>query len=195
MKPYSLLAILVGPWLFATALPAAVAAGRPIIEAEAATFDPSAKLADGAASGGYLVSLAQPGDGIRFAGLPRAGKLAIRYASTAAGTISVAVNGGPARKVNVHSSGAPAGSFLHAIIDLAIPANAVLVLRQEAGDVAVNVDRLVVGDDDLGLPPDIWNLPPLPVAAGAYAPEWLAMSRIYSVPEWWRDAKFGAWAH
>ena len=21
------------------------------------------------------------------------------------------------------------------------------------------------------------------------------MSRIYTVPEWWRDAKFGAWAH
>ncbi|MEI6861809.1 MAG: alpha-L-fucosidase, partial [Verrucomicrobiota bacterium] len=176
-------------------MPAAVAAGRQTIEAEAAGFDTSAKLADGAASGGYLVSLGQPGDGIRFAGLPAATKLAIRYASTAAGTISVAINGGPARKVNVHSSGAPAGSFLHAIIDLAIPANAVLVLRAEAGDVAVNIDRIVVGDDDLGLPPDIWNLPPLPVAAGPYAPDWKAISRTYTVPEWWRDAKFGAWAH
>jgi alpha-L-fucosidase len=45
------------------------------------------------------------------------------------------------------------------------------------------------------LPPDIWNLPPLPVAPGPYSPDWKAISRLYTVPEWWRDAKFGAWAH
>jgi alpha-L-fucosidase len=47
----------------------------------------------------------------------------------------------------------------------------------------------------LGLPPDIWNLPPLPVAAGPYSADWKSISRLYTVPEWWRDAKFGAWAH
>ena len=74
-----------------------------------------------AASGGYLVSLTKPGQGVKFAGLPAAGKLAIRYASVEVGTISVAVNDQPARKVNVHSSGALTGSFLHASLTLRFP--------------------------------------------------------------------------
>jgi hypothetical protein len=121
--------------------------------------------------------------------------LAIRYASTNVGTISVAVNDQPARKVNVHSSGALTNSFLNAIIELAIPAKAALTISVATNDVAVNIDRIIVGDGDLGLPPDIWNLPPLPVADGPYSADWKAISRIYTVPEWWRDAKFGAWAH
>ena len=92
-----------------------------------------------------------------------------------AGTISVAVNDQPARKVNVHSSGALTNSFLNAIIELAIPAKATLTISLATNDVAVNIDRIVVGDGDLGLPPDIWNLPPLPVAAGPYSPDWKAL--------------------
>ena len=64
----------------------------------------------------------------------------------------------------MHSSGALTGSFLHAIIDIAIPAYATLTISLATNDVAVNIDQIVVGDGDLGLPPDIWNLPPLPVA-------------------------------
>ena len=59
---------------------------------------------------------------------------------------------------------------------------------------AVNIDRIVVGEN-LGLPPDIWNLPPFPVAAGPYSADWKALGRAYTVPAWWREAKFGAWAH
>ena len=121
--------------------------------------------------------------------------MAIRYASVKVGTISVAVNDQPARKVNVHSSGALTNSFLNAIIELAIPAKATLTISLATNDVAVNIDRIIVGDGDLGLPPDIWNLPPLPVAAGPYSADWKAISRLYQTPEWWRDAKFGAWAH
>jgi alpha-L-fucosidase len=165
-------------------------------EAESAQLlDRAEKVADGTASGGQLVSLSQTGQGVRFAALPAGDKLAIRYAAVTAGTISVAVNGQPARKVNVHSSGALTGSLLHAIIEVPIPAGAEVTVSMAAGDVAVNLDKILTGHGDLGLPPDIWNLPPLPVAAGAYAPDWQAMSRIYTVPEWWRDAKFGAWAH
>ena len=155
----------------------------------------TSKVNDTTASGGSLVDLAEPGQGVKFAGLPAASKLAIRYASVKAGTISVAVNSQPARKVNVHSSGALTGSFLHAVIDMAIPANATLTISLATGDVAVNLDKIIVGDGDLGLPPDIWNLPPLPVASGPYSADWKAMSRLYVTPEWWRDAKFGAWAH
>ncbi|MGQ1891651.1 alpha-L-fucosidase [Thermophagus sp. OGC60D27] len=43
--------------------------------------------------------------------------------------------------------------------------------------------------------PDIWNLPPLPISEGPYSASWEGLSRIYSVPQWWREAKFGAWSH
>jgi alpha-L-fucosidase len=174
----------------------AIAAERHVFEAEAAeVVGGASKVAAGAASGGYLVGLAEPGQGVKFVGLPVASRLAIRYASVEVGTISVAVNDQPVRKCNVHSSGHLTGSFLHAIIDVAMPANAMLIISLAANDVAVNIDRVVVGDGDLGLPPDIWNLPPLPVAAGPCSADWKALSRIYTVPQWWRDAKFGAWAH
>jgi alpha-L-fucosidase len=140
------------------------------------------------------VPLSSPGAGVQFPGVPASSKLAIRYASLTNGTISVALKDQPARKVNVHSSGAT-NSFLHAILDIAIPAGATVTLSRDTNDVAVHIDRIVVGDGDLGLPPDIWNLPPLPVASGPYAADWKAMSRIYEVPDWWRDAKFGAWSH
>ena len=169
---------------------------RHMIGAKAAGLVGGAsKVADDAAPGGYLISLAQPGQGVKFSGLPAAGKLAIRYASVTNGTISVAVNDQPAHKVNMHSSGALTNSFLNAIIDLTIPAKATLTISVATNDVVVNIDKIIVGDGDLGLPPDIWNLPPLPVAAGPYSPDWNTMSRLYQTPEWWRDAKFGAWAH
>jgi alpha-L-fucosidase len=42
---------------------------------------------------------------------------------------------------------------------------------------------------------DIWNLPPLPISEGPYPASWEGLSRMYSVPQWWREAKFGAWSH
>jgi alpha-L-fucosidase len=178
------------------AWPSTIAAETRTFEAESAELIGGAsKVNDTVASGGSLVDLAEPGQGVKFAGLPAASRLALRYASVKAGTISVAVNDQPARKVNVHSSGALTNSFLHAIIDVAIPANATLTISLATNDVSVNLDKIIVGDGDLGLPPDIWNLPPLPVAAGPYSSDWKAMSQLYVAPEWWRDAKFGAWAH
>jgi alpha-L-fucosidase len=34
-----------------------------------------------------------------------------------------------------------------------------------------------------------------PVAAGPYAPTWTSLGRYGEAPEWFRDAKFGIWAH
>lgn len=188
--------LLVGFLLFFAASTSAIAAEKHMFEAETAEpIGNAPRVADGAASGSYLFSLAESGQGIRFTGLPAARKLAIRYASVEVGTISVVVNEQPARKVNVHSSGALTGSFLYAIIDVGISAGAMLTISRDANDVAVNIDRIVVGDGDLGLPPDIWNLPPLPVADGPYSADWNAISRRYVVPQWWREAKFGAWSH
>jgi len=192
MKTKAALFLLAGSLISITNL----VAEEHVFEAEAAqSIGGAFKVADATASGGCLVGLTKPGEGIRFAGLPAASKLAIRYASVGVGTISVAVDDQPARKVNVHSSGALTNSFLDAIIEVAIPVKATLAISLATNDVAVNIDRIIVGDGDLGLPPDIWNLPPLPVAAGPYSPDWKAMSRLYQTPEWWRDAKFGAWAH
>jgi len=42
---------------------------------------------------------------------------------------------------------------------------------------------------------DIWNLPAFKVASGPYKADWKALGQAYSTPRWWRDAKFGAWAH
>ena len=154
----------------------------------------ASKIADRDSSQGYLVSLTQAGHGVRFAGLPAGDRLAIRYSSLSVGTISVAVNDKPACKVNIHSSGALTSSYLDAIVDLAIPANATVTISLAPNDVGVNIDRIVVGDE-LGLPPDIWNLPALPVANGPSSADWKALGRTYTAPEWWRDAKFGAWSH
>jgi alpha-L-fucosidase len=152
-------------------------------------------VTDGSAMGGSSIGLNGTGQGAQVTGTPAGTKLAIHYASTSVGTISVSVNGQTAVKVNVHSSGALTGSFLYAIITITIPANATVTISRASGDVAVNIDKVIVGTGDLGLPPDIWNLPPFAVATGLYTADWKALGLAYSTPEWWRDAKLGAWAH
>ena len=181
--------------LFSTLPPVRAAATHTFAAGAAERIGGASEVTDPTASGGRLVSLSKPGQDVKFLGLPSASTLAIRYASVEVGTISVSVNDQPARKVNIHSSGALTRSFLNAMIDVPIPAGATLTISLAADDVAANIDRIVVGSGNLGLPPDIWNLPPLPVAAGPYAPDWKALSQLYTAPEWWRDAKFGAWSH
>jgi alpha-L-fucosidase len=122
-------------------------------------------------------------------------RLAIRYASVNTGTISISVNDRPSVKLNVHSSGVLTGSFLHAITDLTIPDGAKLTVSLDSTDASLNIDCIITGNGNLELPPDIWNLPPLPVTAGPYPADWKGLSRLYTVPDWWREAKFGAWAH
>lgn len=169
---------------------------KHVIEGEAANAIGGAKrVEDNAASGRYLVSLSKPGDGLMFSKLPIANKLAIRYASVNVGTIHVVVNNQKSVKVNIHSSGVLTSSFLNAIIDIKIPAHAKLTISLDTNDVAINVDKITIGNGNLGLKPDIWNLPLLPVAKGSFPADWKGLSRMYTVPEWWRDAKFGAWSH
>ena len=169
---------------------------KGIIEAESA--DPvngALKVAADSASGGFSIKLAGPGEGIVFNHLPAATKLAIRYSSLDVGLIDVAVNDQSVQQVNIHSSGNLTGSFLHSIIDITIPADARLTLRLVSNDITVNVDQIIIGNGDLGMPVDIWNLPALPVADGPFPANWKGLGKMYTAPEWWRDAKFGAWAH
>ena len=165
-------------------------------EAETATIiGNSATINDSKSSGGFLISLSRKGDGIQFYNMPSANKLAIRYASLSVGTISVRVNNQPPRKVNIHSSGALKGSFLYSVVDISIKNHDSLTIILDEKDSSVNIDKIMVGKGNLGLPPDIWNLPVLPIAKGRYPADWNGLSRLYSVPDWWREAKFGAWAH
>jgi len=173
-----------------------VTSEKRIFEAEnAESLNGVLRVADSKASEGYLVSLSRSGQALRFVNLPHSGKLAIRYASVNVGTISVSVNDRPSVKLNVHSSGALTGSFLYAITDIEIPDKAGLTIGLDSGDVALNIDFIIIGNGNLDLPSDIWNLPPLPVANGLFTADWNALSRLYTVPDWWREAKFGAWAH
>ena len=167
---------------------ATAAQGAPLIGG-------ASKLAARDSSGGELISLTQPGHAVKFSGLPGGDKLAVRYASLSVGTISVAVNDEPPHKVNIHSSGSFTSSYLHSIVGLNIPAKATITISLANEDVGVSIDQVIVGKGDLGLPPDIWNLPPLPVESGPYSSDWKDISRRYRTPAWWRDAKFGAWAH
>lgn len=187
---------LVGLFLVSNTSIFAVMSYKQVFEAEKAKLTAGAsKVADKTASGGFLVCLAKPGDTLKFASLAEAGKLAIRYASVNVGTISIIVNDQPAVKVNIHSSGALSGSFLHAIINVIIPKGSKLDISIDTSDVSLCIDQIIIGNGDLGLPPDIWNLPSLPVEEGEYPADWKGISRIYTVPAWWREAKFGAWSH
>ena len=95
--------------------------------------------------------MTKPGDGIIFSHLPVAGKLAIRYSSLGVGLLNVTVNNQLIQQVNIHSSGNLAGSFLHSIIDIKIPANATLTISLAANDSTTNIDQIIVGNGDLGL--------------------------------------------
>ncbi len=170
--------------------------GAKKMEAESAEVVKGAgRVENESSSGKTMISLRNPGDGIRFTNLPEGEKLAVRYAGTGVGTLTVVVNDTNRKKINLHSTGSDTEVFRDAIIDVEIPSKAAVTLCIETGDVAVNVDYITVGQGNLNLPPDIWNLGPLPVASGPYLPNWEKLSRSYSVPAWWRDAKFGAWSH
>jgi len=167
------------------------------IEAEQGTLFGSAQIEkDSSASGGAMVvGLGAIGAGLTFANLPATEKLAIHYATKSYGTFSLYLNDVFVRKINLHSSGALRDFYLDAVVEVTIPSGATLKLQHDAGDADWNVDFILVGDGDLGLEPDIWNLPPLPIAAGPFKPDWKQISRTYQVPDWFRDAKFGVWSH
>ena len=152
-------------------------------------------------------ALGQRGSGLRFDNAPAAKKLAIRYASkTEMGTYSVQVNDRPPVKVNFHSTGAWDTYYTNAIIDVDIPAGATLKLLSQEGDGEWSIDYILLGTDDLGLKPDIWNLPRFVPAAGKYARignRWISIrprngsvrrssaSGITSHPRWCRKRAIG----
>jgi alpha-L-fucosidase len=167
------------------------------LEAEkAARLGKSTVFSDPKASGAMAVRyLGEIGSGLRFDKVPAAKKLAIHYATkTETGTYSIQVNDQPPVKVNFHSTGASDTYYTNAIIDVNIPAGATLKLFNDAGDGDWSVDYILLGNDDLGLKPDIWNLPPFVPAAGRFTPDWKSLNQ-YQTPEWFREAKFGIWNH
>lgn len=164
---------------------------------EAAAASPvggAVKVSANSASDGYVISLTGSGNGFTLKNVKAAQKLAIRYSSSGVGLIDVAVNGQSKQKINIHSSGNLSSSFLNAIINIKIQAGATVAVTLVTDSIAVNVNQIAIGGH-LKLPPDIWNLPALPIADGPYVADWNAISQHYMVPDWWREAKFGAWSH
>ena len=157
-KIFGIRPLLFGSFLTLFVCTSKMSAETRAIPAQSAELEGGALKFSGDPAGSNLVSLSKAGQGVKFAGLPAGSKLAIRYGSVSVGTISVAVNEQPARKVNVHSSGSLTSSLLVAKVDIAIPAGAALTISLADKDVPVNIDGIIVGDGELGLPPDIWNL-------------------------------------
>ena len=179
------------------ALMATSALAAEKFEAEMATLlGKAVAFADPKASGGSAVKgLGEPGSGLRFDQVSAAKQLAIRYASTTeSGSYSVQVNDRAPVKVDFHSTGAGDSYYTHAIIEVEIPAGATLKLFCGAGDADWSVDAILLGVGDLGLKPDIWNLPRFVPAAGKYTADWKSLDQ-YQTPEWFREAKFGIWNH
>lgn len=73
-------------------------------------------------------------------------------------------------------------------------------LVQEKLDESTWTPAIGKGPDDLAIPGGSWNGVPLksPIAGlggeGPYKPDWDSLLQ-YETPEWYRDAKFGIWAH
>ena len=167
------------------------------LEAESAfRLGKASTFADPSASGSMAVkALGESGSGLKFDHVPAAKKLDIRYASkTEMGTYSIQVNDQTPIKVNFHSTGAWDTYYTNAIIDVNIPAGATLKLLCGQGDGEWSIDYILLGSDDLGLKPDIWNLPRFVPAAGRFRPDWKSLNE-YQAPEWFRETKFGIWNH
>jgi len=173
---------------------AEVDAGREPTVVKPVAAGGASKVSDATASDGFSIALANTGQGAEADDLPPSSAVAIRYASTSVGTISVAVNGQAGRKVNVHSSGALVGSFLYAKFDIAVPDHGKVTITRAAGDVAVNVDRSSSAMESCGCR----RTSGTSRSSGggcAYPADWKGLGLAYVAPEWWREAKFGAWAH
>ncbi|PJJ80084.1 alpha-L-fucosidase [Mucilaginibacter auburnensis] len=157
------------------------------------TVSAAVKAEDAIVSGGKVVVLQKAGDGVSFKAVRTAQTLAIRYASTGVGIADVYINGKIINKINFHSSG-NSSQFLNSVVKVKMPIAADVVIKLATSDVALRINQVAVGDN-LNLPPDIWNLPELPVADGPFKPDWKAIGNTYMAPDWWREAKFGAWSH
>jgi len=152
------------------------------------------KNANEKAVGGYVLTLNKPGDGFAIKTVKAAHQLAIRYSCTGVGILEVAINGKLKEKINIHSSGNTTTSFLNARVLVKMPAGAQIAITLATDGITVNIDQVENGNN-LKLPPDIWNLPALPIASGPFAGNWRSIAQQYLAPDWWREAKFGAWSH
>jgi hypothetical protein len=96
------------------------------------------------ASGGYRVDgIDAAGDNVAFVNLPQATQLTIRYASPNTGTFGLYVNGIRTVSIPVTSTGGW-GVFGEKVVTATIPANATVKLQYDTGDVAINLDYIII---------------------------------------------------
>jgi photosystem II stability/assembly factor-like uncharacterized protein len=104
--------------------------------------------ADPNASGGYRVDgIDAPGDNVAFTNFPQTTQITIRYASPNTGTFGLYVNGTRVASILITSTGPPSGGwtiFTEKVVNVAIPANATVKLEYDTGDVAINLDYIII---------------------------------------------------
>lgn len=117
---------------------------RNTIEAETGVPGGRARTAnDGSASGGAVIErLDLVGDKVSFPNVAAATGIAVRYASTSAGTMGVYVGGTRAASLSFVSTGAWFGSFATASVPVSIPSGATVTLQNDAGDTGFNLDTM-----------------------------------------------------
>lgn len=118
---------------------------QTVLEAESATMlGRAVTYADGAASGGSAVqNIDAVGDGIQFNSVPAATQISIRYSSQFSGTYGLYING-VRTTFSFIGNGTWSGAYVDKLIPITIPAGATVKLQKEAGDSALNVDKITL---------------------------------------------------
>ncbi|WP_299434448.1 glycosyl hydrolase [uncultured Aquimarina sp.] len=122
------------------------------IEAESGNLSGQAQFYnDGAASNGQGVAyLDKIGNGFTISNAPKADKVELFYASQNTGKISILINGQDKGDLSFTSNGTWVGSYAKATIDVTVSAGDSFQIRNDSGDVALNVDYLNFISQDNG---------------------------------------------
>lgn len=118
--------------------------GSSTREAESGSLGSRAVVqSDSAAWGGNVVAqLDVPGDSVAFSAVPQTDRVVLRYATTQTGSIGLYVNGARVASIPVNTTGAWFGAFRTVTVDAAIPAGATVMVKNDAGDKGINLDRV-----------------------------------------------------
>jgi beta-galactosidase len=119
-----------------------------IIEAENGTKLGSAvNYSDSAASNGIAVGyINTPGNGVQFTNVQAAAQLLVRYSTMNNGTLSLYINGTHNQNISFTSTGNWYTNYASKAINVSIPAGATVKIQYDSGDVAVNLDYIILYD-------------------------------------------------
>jgi hypothetical protein len=119
--------------------------GGNLIEAESGTLTGCYVQADPNASGGFRVDgIDANGDNVAFTNFRGTSVIKIRYASPNTGTFGLYVNGTRVVSIPITSTGSW-GTYAEKTLNVTIPTGATVKFQYDSGDVAINLDCIVIG--------------------------------------------------